>query len=146
MKMIKSTKDKTAYLAYPLFLSQLPLGGTARLVYARLYNRAQLSVRRGFVDGQGAYVYYPIAALAKDCEKCEMTIKTALADLQKAGLILRKRQGFGRANKIYVMIPETADCPHDGQYPVCPGDTPLSGSNQKELLDNSYSFQEGESL
>ena len=146
MKMITSTKDKTAYLAYPLFLSQLPLGATARLVYARLYSRAQLSVRRGFVDGQGAYIYYPIAALAKDCEKCEMTIKTALADLQKAGLILRKRQGVGRANKIYVIIPEPVDCPHDRQLPVLLGDTPLSGSNQTEILDDSYSFREGESL
>lgn len=146
MKIIKGERDRTAYLAYPLFLCGLPLGDTARLVYARLYSRAQLSVRKGWVDALGAYIYYPIAALASDCGKCEMTIKTALSDLQKAGLILRKRQGVGRANKIYVIIPETNNCPPDRQFSVCHGDSPLSGSNQKEILDNSYGFLEGESL
>lgn len=146
MKIIKEKRDRTAYLAYPLFVCQLPLGDTARLVYARLYSRAQLSVRKGWVDALGAYIYYPITALAKDCGKCEMTIKTALSDLQKAGLILRKRQGVGRANKIYVNIPQTDPCPPDEQFPVCHGDNPLSGKNQKEILDHRYTFCEGESL
>ena len=75
-----------------------------------------------------------------------MTIKTALADLQKANLILRQHQGVGKANKIYLKIPETENCPPRRQSAVCLMDSPLSGSNRKEILDNRYTFQEGESL
>lgn len=146
LKVIQQNTRLPTYLPYPRFLSRLPLGDTARLVYTHLLGRIQLSQQSGWADEFGVYVFYPITELAKDCGKCDMTIKTALADLQKANLILRRHQGVGKANKIYLKIPETENCPPRRQSAVRLMDSPLSGSNRKEILDNRYTFQEGESL
>ena len=37
-----------------------------------------------------------------------MTIKTSLAALESKGLILRKRQGAGHPNQIYIKFPKDA--------------------------------------
>ena len=61
--------------------------------------------------------------------KSQMTIKTALAVLEKQELIFRKRQGPGQPNRIYVKLPketihytdrflslrQTENCPIDRQ-------------------------------
>ena len=38
-----------------------------------------------------------------------MTVKRSLNELEDGGLILRVRQGFGEANKIYILIPKKED-------------------------------------
>ena len=46
--------------------------------------------------------------MANVLHKSHMTIKTSLAALENKGLILRKRQGAGHPNRIYVKFPEDA--------------------------------------
>lgn len=146
MKKMTCRSRTPTYTPYPHFLKDIPIGDTPRLVYAFLFGRAQMSQSHGWEDESGVYIYYPIAAIARDCGKCAMTVKTALNALEKADLIARKRMGVGRANKIYVHIPETADCPLGRQAAVHPKDDPLSTNYREELLDSNYYFQEGESL
>ena len=146
MEKMQTDSPMPSYIPYPHFLRKVSISDTARLVYAHLLGRAQLSRKNHWTDATGVYVLYPIATLAKDCGKCPMTVKTALKALEEQDLITRRRMGVGRANKIYVHIPQQASCPPQGQPPVPHVDSPLSGNNNREILDPNYSFREGESL
>ncbi|MBR1481944.1 MAG: replication initiator protein A [Ruminococcus sp.] len=137
----------SAYMAYPKFLLEMiDLGETAKLVYIVLLDRARISqVKGGWADENGnVFIFYPIRDLAKDVHKSEMSVKTALSALEKCGLILRKRQGIGKANRIYVKLPvdrnlsarQTENCPSDGKKTVCHMERKLSGNKNKESKTN----------
>ena len=82
--------------------------------------------------------------VAKAIHKSEMSVKTALAALEDHALILRKRQGVGKANRIYVKLPvdrnlsarQTENCPSDGKKTVCHMERKLSGNKNKESKTN----------
>ena len=81
----------------------------------------------------------------------QMTVKTALAVLEKQELIFRKRQGPGHPNRIYVKIPketlsntdrilssrQTENCPIDRQDSFPDTDRKLS-SNKKEIKKEPF--------
>ena len=132
-----------SFLAYPKFLLEMTgLSETAKVVYILLLDRAKVSqTHDGWADEQGhIYIYYPITDLAEAIHKSEMSVKTALSALEKKQLIFRKRQGVGKANRIYVKIPvdrnlsvrQTENCPPDGKKTVCHMERKLSGSKIKE--------------
>ena len=136
-----------AYMAYPKFLLDMTdLSEMARLVYIVLLDRARVSqVKGGWADESGnVFIYYPIRDLAKAIHKSEMSVKTALSALERCGLILRKRQGVGKANRIYVKLPvdrnlsarQTENCPSDGKKTVCHMERKLSGNKNKESKTN----------
>lgn len=79
----------------------------AKILYVLLLDRARLSQKNeGWVDERGrAFIFFPIKDLAETMHKSEMSVKTALAVLEKTDLIFRKRQGPGLPNKIYVKVP-----------------------------------------
>lgn len=136
-----------AYMAYPKFLLEMiDLSETAKLIYIVLLDRARVSQAKGsWADDHGnVFIFYPIQDLAKAIHKSEMSVKTALSALEKCGLILRKRQGFGKANRIYVKLPvdrnlsarQTENCPSDGKKTVCHMERKLSGNKNKESKTN----------
>ena len=94
------------YMAYPKFLLKVDISETAKLVYMLLLDRARLSMKnRDWQDEQGrVFVLYTIPNLAKDIGKGETTVKKALNQLVKQGLILKQSLGPGQPNKIYVKI------------------------------------------
>ena len=75
-----------------------------------------------------------------------MSIKTALAVLERNDLIMRKRQGIGLPNRIYVKIPQevsvqtdrnlsmkqTENCLTDGQKTILQKDGKVSSSNKEK--------------
>ena len=137
----------SAYMAYPKFLLEMiDLSETAKLVYIVLLDRARVSqVKGGWADESGnVFIYYPIRDLAEAVHKSEMSVKTALAALEDHALILRKRQGVGKANRIYVKLPvdrnlsarQTENCPSDGKKTVCHMERKLSGNKNKESKTN----------
>ena len=143
------TTDTTlpAYMAYPKFLFDMTdLSETARLVYILLLDRARVSqAKGGWADEHGnVFIFYPIQDLAKAIHKSEMSVKTALSSLEDHTLILRKRQGVGKANRIYVKLPvdrnlsarQTENCPSDGKKTVCHMERKLSGNKNKESKTN----------
>lgn len=141
------------YMAIPkAVLARTSINETAKIVYTMLLDRAKLSLKNdGWVDGQGhVYIIYTIASLAQAVKKSEMTVKTALAALERDGLIRRKRQGPGMPNRIYVMVPDqdsklaargTADQPREGNKTVPVRAKNMSGSNND--ISNVIQQQDG---
>ena len=95
------------YLPYPRFLLDVDLTQTAKVLYAVLLDRANLSRANGWVDEDGnIYIVFPLNKLADMVDKGPTTVKTALAELETAGLIERRRCGNGMPNRIYVKQPD----------------------------------------
>ena len=142
------------YLVFPRFLLDMDLNETTKLLYMILLDRARLSLRNeGWTDASGhVFLYFTIEAMANVLHKSQMTIKTSLAALENKGLILRKRQGAGHPNRIYVKFPEdafretdrilsprqTENGPYNRQDSFPETDRKLSG-NKKERKKNDLS-------
>lgn len=116
---LKKSSRLPTYLMYPRFLLETSLNDTARLVYLLLLDRARASMMNpGWEDENGrVFVFYPIEDLAADTHRSQTVVKKALADLQRQGLIRRCRQGLGKANKLFVCIPDrqSENRPSDGR-------------------------------
>ena len=109
MRELKPDGAMPVYLMCPRFLLELDMNDTAKMVYLLLYDRARLSMQNGWLDEDGrVYAYYTEEHLADALKRTEATIRTALNTLEQHGLILRKRQGSGKPNRIYVRIPKAA--------------------------------------
>ena len=96
-----------SYMMFPRFLLDMEINETAKMLYIILLDRARLSQKNeGWSDIDGhVFIYFTIEALAEVLHKSQMTVKTALAVLEKQELIFRKRQGPGQPNRIYVKLP-----------------------------------------
>ena len=83
---------------------------TAKVLYAVLLDRTNLSRANGWTDEDGnIFVVFPLKKLADWVDKGPTTVKTALTELEAAGLIERKRCGNGMPNRIYVKQPDSQD-------------------------------------
>ena len=102
------TADTTLpqFIPYPKFLFCMELTDTAKLLYALLLDRAMLSQANDWIDENGRiYLVFPIQKMAETMGKSPMTVKNALKELDSAGLLERKRQGFSAPNRLYVKYP-----------------------------------------
>ena len=83
----------------------------AKLLYALLLGRTQLSQKSGWVSEDGdVYVIYTIRQIANDLNRSERTVKAALAELENAGLIIRVRQaGTGQTDDRHHQHPTLCD-------------------------------------
>ena len=107
--MIYFTKDTTLppFVPLPRFIIQGEYTINAKLLYGLILNRTLLSRKSGWYAENGAvYVIYTIKQMADDLNRSERTVKTALAELENAGLIQRVRQGWNRANRIFLKLPD----------------------------------------
>ena len=151
------------YLPYPRFLLQADLTQTAKLLYALLLDRATLSQANGWLDEGGRiYLVFPIEKIAAALDRSPMTVKTALSELEDAGLIERRRSGFSKPNRIYVKLPpegqksfqmtdgnppsiEKENCPTDGQKVVPMMERKLSPNNlSSSNLNQNHLSRESE--
>ena len=122
-----------SYMMFPRFLLDMEINETAKMLYMILLDRARLSQKNeGWSDINGhVFIYFTIEALAEVLHKSQMTVKTALAVLEKQELIFRKRQGPGHPNRIYVKIPKET---------LSNTDRKLS-SNKKEIKKNHLTIR-----
>ena len=151
------------YLPYPRFLLQKDLTQTAKLLYALLLDRATLSQANGWLDESGRiYLVFPIEKIAAALDRSTMTVKTALSELEDAGLIERRRSGFSKPNRIYVKLPsdgqktfqvtdrnpsfiEKENCLTDGQKAVPMMERKLSPNNlSSSNLNQNHMSRESE--
>lgn len=81
-----------------------PLSPAAKLLFGLLLDRVSLSVRNGWQDGAcRTYVYYAVAEICEDFGCSRVTAGRLLAELERIGLIARKKQGQGKPDRIYVL-------------------------------------------
>ena len=98
------------YLPYPRFLLGADLTQTAKVLYAVLLDRANLSRANGWTDEDGnIFAVFPLSKLADWVDKGPSTVKNVLNELETAGLIERRRCGNGLPNRIYVKQPDSQD-------------------------------------
>ena len=98
------------YLPYPRFLLGADLTQTAKVLYAVLLDRSNLSRANGWTDEDGnIFVVFPLGKLADMVDKGPTTVKTTLTELEAAGLIERRRCGNGMPNRIYVKQPDSQE-------------------------------------
>ena len=162
MQFLTSTMQLPPYMAFPRFLlDNVKLSETAKIIYMLLLDRARLSMKNdGWTNEQGyVFLFFPIKKLAETIHKSEMSVKTALCVLEQEELIVRKRQGVGLPNQIYVKIPleylmqternlsleQTENCPTDRNKTVYQMDRKLSGNN-KENSNNKKVKKESKGL
>ena len=89
------------FIPLPRFMLAGEYSINAKLLYGLLLNRTMLSQKSGWVSEDGnVYVIYTIKQMANDLDRSERTVKTALRELENAGLITRVRQGWNQANRI----------------------------------------------
>ena len=114
------TVHKTRYdkhdLHSPNFLFEAPtfkpLSNEAKVLYAFILRRTELSRKNGWADEYGRiYLYYPICEVV-DLLRCgrQKAVNT-MRELQYAGLVEIQKQGCGKPNRIfpksYEAVPNT---------------------------------------
>ena len=161
LKFLSKDTRLTNYSVIPNDLFGLGISSTALILYAKLLNRSNLSISTGQVDNDGkVYIFYKIEDLAKELGRGLSAIKLNINELVTAGLIEKRRANKGRANIIYVKVPESSVVgkkvtdegvekqPYNGSKSAFPRGryvTPNNYRNNTKIITN-YDFQEGESL
>ncbi len=75
----------------------------AKILYGLLLSRIEMSIANKWFDNQGrAYIIYSIAEVQENMNCCKATAIKMMAELEKAGLLERKRRGLGLANITYL--------------------------------------------
>lgn len=159
---IKSDTELNSYMVFPRFLLETDINETAKIMYMVLLDRARISMTNSEWSDENGHVFiiYTIKKLAEKLKKSEMTVKASLSALEKAGLIVRMRQGSGKANRIYVKYQtdsilyhrQTENCLRDGQNSFPVTDRILSTNKNKRIKINEsnrirrYECSEEESL
>ena len=79
------------------------LSNDARLLYGILLDRVSLSRQSGWVDKNGhVYIIFTIDELGQAMGCARQKAEKLLKELEKAGLLERKRRGLGKPNYLYV--------------------------------------------
>ena len=132
------------FIPLPRFMLTGEYSINAKLLYGLLLNRTTLSQKSGWVSEDGnVYVIYTIKQMANDLDRSERTVKTALRELENAGLITRIRQGWNQANRIFLQIPDRVQISSRPAGKTCPievqdfsscmvQDLPPNKNNKKE--------------
>lgn len=161
LRFLSKETRLTNYSTIPNELYGEGISSTAMVVYAKLLNRANLSISNRRVDEvDRVYVLYRISDLAQEIGRSTSTIKEKINELVEAGLIEKRRADTGRANLIFVKVPESSLT--DGKSAIYGTDnkpynsgkinhttggkvTPNNYKNKTNIITN-YNFEEGESL
>ena len=103
-EFITSDMSMPDCMLFPKALLPLSISNTAKIMYCLIFDAV---LNSGIKDENGTlFVYFPLTKLAADISKCIMTVGRYLNELEKAGLIMRIRQEFGKPNRIYVLVPK----------------------------------------
>ena len=79
------------------------LSDAARILYGLLLDRTGLSRMNDWRDELGrVYIYFKVEEIMKCLHCAKQKAVKLLKELEKAGLIERRKQGLGRPDRIYV--------------------------------------------
>ncbi len=99
----------------------------AKTLYGLLLDRMNLSAKNGWLDETGrVYIIFTIEEIMESMGCGNKKAGQMLAELEnKAGLIIRKRQGMGKPNLIYVMNFIEPGSGGNGHFQKCQKDTEI---------------------
>ena len=143
--MIYFKKDTALppFISLPRFMIASEHSINAKLLYGLLLNRTMLSRKSGWVSEDGnVYVIYTIKQMADDLNRSERTVKTALNELENAGLITRVRQGWNRANRIFLHLPDGVQLSSPPEGNICPMEVQETSPCMGQKLPTSNTKQE----
>lgn len=112
-------------------------------LYALLLDRDSLSRLNGWTDEQGRVFVYFTQRETQSRLRCGHNRATALMrELERAGLIQRKRQGLGKPNRIFVktLLPSTQNTPEENTAEK----TPVSRSQNAAEKTSAPAIRNGE--
>lgn len=91
------------FFILPKEIMQKKLSDGGKLLYALMLDRHHLSLENGWRDDEGrVYIFFTIEEIKEKLGWGEQKSVKILAELEKSGLIERKRQGLGKPSIIYV--------------------------------------------
>lgn len=122
----------------------------AKVLYGLLLDRMSLSIKNGWVDGDGrVYIIFTIADVMETLVCAEQKANRLLGELDCAkgvGLIERKRRGLGKPNVIYVknfiVRPQVPPGSMDAPERSVPGGSSDASGKKDSLQKLSRSVQE----
>ena len=134
MIFFKKNTPLPPFIPLPRFMIASEHSINAKLLYALLLNRTMLSQKSDWTSEDGhVYVIYTIKQMADDLNRGERTVKNALNELEAAGLITRVRQGWNRANRIFLHLPDGVQLSSPSEGKICPMEvqefSPCMGQN-----------------
>ena len=103
---IHQQEKAQSFTRLPNFLFEAPtfkpLSNEAKLLYAFILRRTDLSRKSGWADEFGKiYLYYPINEVVELLHCGRQKAVNTLRELQYAGLVNIQKQGCGKPNRIY---------------------------------------------
>lgn len=125
------------FVKFPKFLLAFNISLSAKLVYALLLDRAELSKANSWANEQGrVYVVCSIQELSEMMGKKQGAVKLYLSELEEAGLIERQRAGFAATSRTFLSVPiESKNQPSLGQDSDHHTDKNLTVIGSKSCLD-----------
>lgn len=78
----------------------------SKVLYGIFLSRHSLSVQNGWRDGQRIFFYCTVAETCRLLSCKRSKAMAVLKELEQFGLIVRKKQGRGKPNKIYLQAPQ----------------------------------------
>jgi len=117
---------RNAFYKFPKYLLLDPeyksLAATAKIAYAVLKDRHQLSMRNKMVDNAGhVYVIFSREEMQSVVGVSKNTVTKIMQELNRFGLLEEVRQGQGKPNRIYLLAPENSNMeePEDPVFTPC---------------------------
>ena len=113
---IRQKPPAQSFIQLPSFLfeapSFCPLSNEAKILYAMILRRTELSRKNGWADDCGRiFLYYPICEVVDLLHCGRQKAVNTLRELQYAGLVEIQKQGCGKPNRIfpksYEAVPNT---------------------------------------
>lgn len=105
----KKEVEKYQYFQLPKWLFKEPykkLPNDAKIMYAFLYNRLDLSLKNEWHDDNGeVYVYFTNTEFCEELGLSEGTVTKNKGKLRDAGLLREVRQGITKPNRLYIKGP-----------------------------------------
>jgi DNA replication protein DnaD len=112
------------------------LSANAKIAYAILKDRHQVSLKNHWVDEVGVYFLLSDGELAEILDTSIRSASRYKNDLQSFGLIHMERQGLNKRNKIYLLKPDTDILEKKQPEPLILADRTKLSSPDKTILSS----------
>lgn len=110
----KNEVEKYQYFQLPKWLFKEPykkLSNNAKIMYALLYNRLDLSLESKWHDRNGqVFMYFTTAEFCEELGCSEKTVTKIKKELVTSGLLREERQGLTKPNRLYILGPKIIKC------------------------------------